>query len=846
MALCDSYTVWHYVTTTLCNVIFLQNMEDLLLHPIVSQNDVIITGDVNIDWMKKSPAKEKLCEITAAFDLQQNINGSTHIGLSNESCIDLVFTRTDFKIIKHGIIFNPMHRGITWHNFTYIDINTTPKKSPRKIILKRNTRNFDAECYVREAYTTQFVTYSNSINVLTYELEQSINTLVNKHIPFKHIRVRPTRKPWLTHSLLKSISAKNRLFNQVIKTKDTNTWKAYKIIRNKILQQTRQAKKSYYTNIINMQAHSTNKRSTVWSVIKKLSHKKNASQDLKELVFNNTSYTKPVDVANVLNTFFSTIGPKINADMHKLAAPSFESCKFNINGFRFEQIDESIVSRMLLSLSNHKNGGMAQIPTYMYKLIAKFIVAPLTLIINQILDQNTFPDAWKEALVIPIPKSGDSANPSNHRPISLLPILSKVAEKVMYKQINEYLEKTHLISPHQYGFRQKHSTQSLLLQLTNRWLQILDNTVGDRYICLTALDIKKAFDTVDHNLLLSKLANHFNFHSSSIKLIHNYLSSRIQSVKINNVTSNSHLITTGIPQGSILGPLLFIMFINDITNSCLCYLFADDCIIEESGESPTSAIAKMNEKLPRVINWYTNNLLKINTDKTSVILLSNKTTDMTILNNVQINGRPVLFSNYIKYLGLHVDNHLNWNGHIRMTKNKIMPIVWNFSRVRHLINEETAKLYYTSLIRPLLEYAAATLYNMSGTNAQILEKIQNKCLRIITKAHSRTHRRVLRNLTHIPSLASRHTYLYLCEFYKLYKNISPKLLNDMLIVNTESMYDTRSAAHCNVKIPRMNKRVGQRSLNYLGPITFNSLPTNIKTSPSFSIFKKRLREKVLF
>ena len=102
---------------------------------------------------------------------------------------------------------------------------------------------------------------------------------------------------------------------------------------------------------------------------------------------------------------------------------------------------------------------------------------------------------------------------------------------------------------------------------------------------------------------------------------------------------------------------------------------------------------------------------------------------------------------------------------------------------------------YTSFIRPLLECAAATLYNMSGINAQIFERIQNKCLRIITKAHSRTHRRVLRNLTHVPSLASRHTYLYLCEFYKLYKNISPKLLNDMLIVNTESIYDSRSAAH---------------------------------------------------
>ena len=139
------------------NVIFLQNMEDLLLHPLVSDNDIIITSDFNIDWRTNSPTKLKLCDITTAFDLQQNINGSTHIGLTNESCIDLVFTRTNLKIINHGIIFNSMHRGITWHNFTYIDIDITPSKSPRQLILKRNTRNFDAERYVHEAFSTQFV-----------------------------------------------------------------------------------------------------------------------------------------------------------------------------------------------------------------------------------------------------------------------------------------------------------------------------------------------------------------------------------------------------------------------------------------------------------------------------------------------------------------------------------------------------------------------------------------------------------------------------------------------------------------------------------------------------------------
>ena len=164
----------------------------------------------------------------------------------------------------------------------------------------------------------------------------------------------------------------------------------------------------------------------------------------------------------------------------------------------------------------------------------------------------------------------------------------------------------------------------MLLQLTNKWLTTLDSIIGEKYICLTTLDIKKAFDSVDHDLLLYKMCNYFQFNASTTTLMSSYLDKRHQSVKTNGVISTSRSIHAGVPQGSVLGPLLFIMFVNDITRSFPCYLFADDCIIEQSGYTATQAITKTNNLLVGVANWYECNLLKLNTTKTGKMVLSNR------------------------------------------------------------------------------------------------------------------------------------------------------------------------------------------------------------------------------
>ena len=246
---------------------------------------------------------------------------------------------------------------------------------------------------------------------------------------------------------------------------------------------------------------------------------------------------------------------------------------------------------------------------------------------------------------------------------SPLPILSKVSEKVIAYQIRNYVENNSLISRRQFGFRENHSSQSLLLQLTNKWLTALDNAPTAKAVCLTALDIKKAFDTIDHETLLSKLSNLFNFHPTAIQLIYSYLSNRVQSVKVNNSISDPLPIRTGVPQGSVIGPLLFILFINDLTNIGSCYLFADDCIIEQTGDTLETAISQTNRQIKYYTDWYRSNLLKINANKSAVLLLTNRPTNTDRLQPVTVDGLTVPFNHSLKYLGLTLDRALNWNNH---------------------------------------------------------------------------------------------------------------------------------------------------------------------------------------
>ena len=774
--------------------------------------------------------------------MNQLITGTTHISPTAESCIDLLLVSKSVETHSSGIIFNPLHNGITWHNFTYLSINTKPVAAPRKIIQRRNFKNFDPLAFLHDASQIKHITDDNTAadnitpNQLANELETAITILVNKHAPMKRIRVRPTRKPWITKELLNIISIKNRLFKRSANNTNQLQWETFKEYRNYVKRKIRAAKVSYYHTLIKNAEPNNN-----WQIINQLANKINRTSDINELTYEGTTHTEPIEVANALNTFFSTIGTKINTELKLANHPNCPSWMINRTGFKFHTVTETTVTNTISKLCKNKKGGKDQIPTFIFKLLCPYISRKLTYLINKVITLNSYPDIWKEALITPIPKSGVRTDPSNYRPIASLPILSKVSEKIIANQIRQFTETNKLISSCQYGFRENHSTQSLLLQLTNKWLRALDDAPTAKCVCLTALDIKKAFDTIEYEILLSKLANIYNFHPSAIKLIHSYLIDRVQSVKINNIISDSLPVKSGVPQGSVIGPLLFIMFINDLTTIGSCYLFADDCIIEQSADTPETAILNTNTLITRYTNWYQSNLLKLNADKTTTLMLTNRNTPIAGLQQVSVNGHYAPFSPSLKYLGLILDRSLNWNYHVTHLRNKIMPIVWNFARTRHLMNTGIALTFYTSLIRPHLEYASAVLHNMSQTNCQTIETIQNKCLKIIAQCHPYTPSTYLRKQLHLPSLKQRRSYFFLCEFYKIYNNINETVTDNFIMrANTRPNYNIRREH--DIFIPFMNKSVGQRALCYLGPKTYNHLPEAIKVSHTYGVFKGNMHK----
>ena len=312
-------------------------MLDLLVHSnkyFNSQYDIILMGDYNINWRARTSDQIKFENLLANFSIKQVINGVTHVGLANESCIDLVCKSNN--IISHSceIIFNSMHNGITWHNFTYISIHNSPNRAPRKIINKRNFKHIDMQMLVDDAmvmFEDDCNHDGDSVDIFTNLLESKITALVDKRAPFKRVRVRPTRKPWITNTLLKQITYKNRLFKA--SRNNASKWPYYKEFRNNLLLNIQETKQRYYRKLIN-----DSKPHEQWDVMNIVADKRKNSRDIQELVNGGQIVTEPTDIAHLLNMFFSSIGFKINNDLKQTVTTENSAWFLNPNGFKLRHV----------------------------------------------------------------------------------------------------------------------------------------------------------------------------------------------------------------------------------------------------------------------------------------------------------------------------------------------------------------------------------------------------------------------------------------------------------------------------------------------------------------------------
>ena len=653
-----------------------------------------------------------------------HIKNPTRISKHSSSILDKIYS----NIFKHNlnISFNVgiLELDITDHMPTFININI-PKQIKSNTLKSKIIYKLDHNRFIKaikeinwdSVYECKDVNECYDIFIEKFEKIHKQSTTIKTH----NNNNKEYENKWLTKSLKNAIKKKFNLYKIYIRNKTMENELRYKNYKKRLKNILKKEKYDFYQNEIDKCTTKTK----YWNIINNLTGMNKTDSTITKIKFNNKIYNTDIDIANSFNSFFSTIGTNINESFNNNNVTL--NNKYNIitndnilnknitslntknnnivNGndnnnnklihstFYLSPISEIEIMAIINDISSKKSKDINNIDFSLIKIIAGFIIKPLHYILNLSFTESIFPDKMKIAIVLPIYKKLDKLKVSSYRPISILPQFSKILEKLIHKRMYQYIYSNNLLNPNQFGFIDHSNTMYASAVLTDFVSRSLDRNF---YVSSIFLDLEKAFDTVDHTLLLYKL-NKLGFRGHIWKLLKSYLTNRYQCVKIDSVKSSLKKINVGVPQGSILGPLFFILFINDIfiDKDAQLILFADDTSLTLAAKDKNTLENKLNMYIKKLKCWFDNNKLKLNLSKTKILNYDKDINYTIILDNKLIENVKTY-----KFLGVYLDHKLNYNLHISKVISKISKIMYMLKRVSKFLNTKSLILLYNSLILP--------------------------------------------------------------------------------------------------------------------------------------------------
>ena len=513
--------------------------------------------------------------------------------------------------------------------------------------------------------------------------------------------------------------------------------------------------------------------------------------------------------------------------------PSVTKIKETINTtnhFHFTPITEEQVSEKIKNLDKKKastfNGIPSKILAENYDIISPFV----TKIYNESNTDLHFPDTLKLADITPTYKKDDSTNKENYRPVSILSSVSKIFERSMFDQMSDYIDK--FLSPYLCGFRKGCSTQHSLIVMLEKWKNALDN---GKYGGALLTDLSKAFDCLDHKLLIAKL-HAYGFDYDSLAYIYSYLSDRKHRTKVNNSFSSWASIISGVPQGSILGPLLFNIYINDIfffIKETELTNYADDSTPYAINANINELIKSLENDSSILIKWFSDNYLVMNADKCHLLVTKQE-------NNIflKVDNNIIENSKTVKLLGITIDNKLDFNEHVSKLCNKASTKLHALARISNFMNPHKLRILIKTFFESQFSYCPLVWMFHSRTLNNRINKLHERALRMVYKECNLTFEQLLEKDNSF-TIHHRNLQKLTIEIYKIINDVSPPIMKQIFPL-ANNLYDLRN------KNPFISTNVhtvhnGTETISYRGPQIWALVPDNIKGSKSINEFKRRIR-----
>ena len=669
---------------------------------------------------------------------------------------------------------------------------------------------------------------------------QSFLQIAKECIPTKTVTVRNNDKPWFNSELRRAIRIRDRLRKKALKSKRDGDVKKYKNQRNKVNNMKKVAKENFENNLDNIILESSGNHKSYWKIMRMLIKSDKGRISLPPLlnIIDNENFEDVVyedaKKCEILNKYFCSIS---QLDDDNVDLPYFESktesCIAEI------VISERDIIDIIEVLDPRKASGPDKISHKMLKICPGLIAIPLKIILNQSLKQCKYPSQWKIANVTAIFKKGDSSLPSNYRPISLISCVGKLMERVIYKYVYNYLSQNKLIYEYQSGFLPKHSTVHQLIEMYN---SILNSLEKKELSCFVFCDFSKAFDRVWHRGLIHKMKS-YGIKGNLLLWFQNYLQGRKQKVVVKDSESTLSNISSGVPQGSVLGPLMFLIYINDIGQNLLSLgrLFADDTSLGYSSDDEITIKNVIDHDLSELSNWSSRWLMSFNPDKTEIMLFSN----VEIQNNLTLsfNGKCIPVTNSHKHLGVTFSSDGKWNEHIDNIVSSVTKHLNVLRKLKYKINRCNLEKLYIVFIRPLLEYACEVWDNCGVSNLEKLEKLQTEAARIVTGLPIFCKLEYLYDETGWEKLWERRNCRKLQLFYNIQNGYTPHFLENLIPpkIQSTTVYPLRNGN--DIIVPFCRLSLTQNSFIPSTVRQWNNLDQSVRNLGTLSGFKNALRKE---